>query len=238
MNPLEGEDVGARSAPAAGDLDGDGDLDLVTGDSGGTFSVHYFPEPTREFLLGAGIALLSWLFPARVSRAAPRAAARAARTSSGRARSSGSVAPDPRRSARAQRPARRARGPRGCAACARIHAYGFARTLWTQCGSVAPPPLLPGSRDRRRRGIRKTGGARAARLRPDRPEHERRHVGVARRPRVLRGHERPARRPHDRLVDGEAPLPAQDQERAVPARGELLLLLRRLRRRSSLTGPS
>ena len=60
-NPLNGEDVGDRSSPAAADLDGDGDLDLVTGSLAGTFAVHYFPEPARGLLLGAGIALLSRL---------------------------------------------------------------------------------------------------------------------------------------------------------------------------------
>jgi hypothetical protein len=60
-NPLIGRDVGTYSTPAFGDLDGDGDLDLVTGASDGTFHVHYFPEPARGLLLGAGIALLSLL---------------------------------------------------------------------------------------------------------------------------------------------------------------------------------
>jgi FG-GAP repeat len=60
-NPLIGRDVGSYSTPAFGDLDGDGDLDLVTGASDGTFHVHYFPEPARGLLLGAGVSLLAWL---------------------------------------------------------------------------------------------------------------------------------------------------------------------------------
>jgi len=58
-NPLNGEDVGDGAAPAAGDLDGNGHLDLVTGNTGGAFYVHYLPDPARDVLLGAGIALLA-----------------------------------------------------------------------------------------------------------------------------------------------------------------------------------
>lgn len=58
-NPLDGEDVGDRAAPAAADLDGD--ADLVTGSLAGTFALHYFPEPARALLLGASAALLACL---------------------------------------------------------------------------------------------------------------------------------------------------------------------------------
>ena len=61
VNPLDGVDVGARAAPAAADLDGDGDADLVTGSLAGTFAVHYLPEPAHGLLLGAGMALLRLL---------------------------------------------------------------------------------------------------------------------------------------------------------------------------------
>jgi hypothetical protein len=69
-NPLNGEDVGNGAAPCAGDLDGNGHLDLVTGNTGGAFYVHYLPEPVRGLLLGAGIALLSMFDRAR--RRSPR----------------------------------------------------------------------------------------------------------------------------------------------------------------------
>jgi hypothetical protein len=60
-NPLNGQDVGNDSAPSLGDFNGDGDLDLVTGNALGTFNVHYLPEPGRGLLLGAGVALLKLL---------------------------------------------------------------------------------------------------------------------------------------------------------------------------------
>ena len=54
-NPLDGEDVSDRSAPARGDLDGDGVLDLVSGEYLGVFHTYYLQEPARGLLLGAGI---------------------------------------------------------------------------------------------------------------------------------------------------------------------------------------
>ncbi len=59
--PLGGEDVGQGSTPTAGDLDGDGDLDVVASETDGTFHTYYLPEPARGWLLAAGIAVLEWL---------------------------------------------------------------------------------------------------------------------------------------------------------------------------------
>ena len=69
-NPLNGQDVGSGAAPTAGDLNASGRVDLVTGETTGAFHVHYFPEPARTLLLGAGAALLAWLDRAR--RRSPR----------------------------------------------------------------------------------------------------------------------------------------------------------------------
>ena len=60
-NPLDGKDVGAMSAPALGDLDRDGDPDLVAGDLAGGLRTYYLPEPRAGLMLGAGLALLGWL---------------------------------------------------------------------------------------------------------------------------------------------------------------------------------
>jgi hypothetical protein len=68
LNPLSAFDVGAVSSPAMGDLDGDGDVDLVTGRQVGTFAVHYFPEPARGLLLASGLALVSRLARAQRKR--------------------------------------------------------------------------------------------------------------------------------------------------------------------------
>jgi hypothetical protein len=60
-NPLAGEDVGSSSAPALGDLDGDGTLDLVSGEASGVLNTYYFPEPSRGLMLAAGAVLLRLL---------------------------------------------------------------------------------------------------------------------------------------------------------------------------------
>ncbi|MBK7949024.1 MAG: VCBS repeat-containing protein [Deltaproteobacteria bacterium] len=60
-NPLDGQDVGSRSSPTLGDLDGDGQLDLVTGNHVATFQTFVLPEPGWGGLLGAGLAWLGAL---------------------------------------------------------------------------------------------------------------------------------------------------------------------------------
>jgi hypothetical protein len=61
QNPMDGFEVTLRSVPAFGDLDADGDLDVIGGDADGVLHVYYMPEPAQGALLGAGFALLAWL---------------------------------------------------------------------------------------------------------------------------------------------------------------------------------
>jgi len=60
-NPLDGKSVGLNSSPTFVDLDGDGDLDVVSGERYGTFPTYYLPEPSAPAMLGAGGGLLGWL---------------------------------------------------------------------------------------------------------------------------------------------------------------------------------
>lgn len=60
------------SKPTLGDLGGDGDLDVVSGNAGGTFSTYFVPEPLRGLMLGAGIVLLRGLGRPRRGRRGAR----------------------------------------------------------------------------------------------------------------------------------------------------------------------
>jgi len=81
-NPLNGIDVGQRSAPALGNLDGYGNADLVVGSSSG-FHAYLLPEPRRGVLFAAGatmVALLARFIPgANRARASASPRTRSAR---------------------------------------------------------------------------------------------------------------------------------------------------------------
>jgi hypothetical protein len=72
-NPLDGRNAGTNATPALGNLDGDGDPDLVVGSNDGTFRTYAVPEPGAGLLLGAGLAWLRGL--ARLRRRRGRASA-------------------------------------------------------------------------------------------------------------------------------------------------------------------
>ncbi len=70
-SPLDGEDVGFIGAPALGDLDADGFLDLVAAGADRAFHTWYLPEPGGGLMLAAGLSLLALLERAH-RRRAPR----------------------------------------------------------------------------------------------------------------------------------------------------------------------
>jgi hypothetical protein len=53
-NPFDGVDVGVSSTPTFGDVDGDGDLDMLSGASGGAFLYFENTTSSREFIWEAG----------------------------------------------------------------------------------------------------------------------------------------------------------------------------------------
>ncbi len=57
-DPLDGEDVGSYSSPALGDLDADGDLEIVVGRYAGDFVTYTLPEPGGPLAWGAALLLL------------------------------------------------------------------------------------------------------------------------------------------------------------------------------------
>jgi FG-GAP-like repeat/FG-GAP repeat len=60
-NPLDGEDVGLNSSPTLVDLDGDHDLDLVSGEQTGELTAYYLPEPSIVAQLLSGLSALPLL---------------------------------------------------------------------------------------------------------------------------------------------------------------------------------
>ena len=60
-NPFYGAEVALNSSPALVDLEGDGDLDLVSGQQDGGFTTYRLPEPGTSSLFAAGAGLLAWL---------------------------------------------------------------------------------------------------------------------------------------------------------------------------------
>jgi uncharacterized protein (DUF2141 family) len=60
-HPLFGAQVAFDSSPVLVDLDGDGDLDMLSGQQDGTFRTFSLPEPGSNSLFAAGGALLAWL---------------------------------------------------------------------------------------------------------------------------------------------------------------------------------
>ncbi|MFO0688375.1 MAG: VCBS repeat-containing protein [Myxococcota bacterium] len=72
-NPLDGKSSGGQSSPTLGDLDHDGDPDVISGSTSGSFTTFYLPEPPRGLMLGAGTLLLGGLARMRRGRDRDRA---------------------------------------------------------------------------------------------------------------------------------------------------------------------